>query len=132
MTPEEKHIVRSLIAVAWADGHVAAPEEGVIDGFLGLYDATEEEEQELKEYAKEPRTLDDIPFDELDEEGREILLSNAALLSAADGETSDSERELLKQLVERLGFGEEASDRIIKSARDGAIAAGNRLLLDDA
>lgn len=130
MTPEEKNIVRSLIAVAWADGEVAAPEEGVIDGFLGLYDASDEEEAELKEFAKERKTLDDVPFDELDDEGKEILLSNAALLSAADGKTSDSEQKLLDELVKRLQLDAAQAKRIIASARDGAIAVGNRLLED--
>ncbi|MCA9647839.1 MAG: TerB family tellurite resistance protein [Polyangiaceae bacterium] len=130
MTPEEKNIVRSLIAVAWADGEVAAPEEGVIDGFLGLYDASDEEEAELKEFAKERKTLDDVPFDELDDEGKEILLSNAALLSAADGKTSESEQKLLDELVKRLKLNEAEAKRIIASARDGAIAVGNRLLED--
>lgn len=130
MTPEEKNIVKSLIAVAWADGQVEAPEESVIEGFLGLYDATAEEEQELKDYAKEKRSLDDIPFDDLDDEGREILLSNAALLSAADGETSESEQVLLEQIINRIGFEAERAQRIVAGARDGAIAVGNRLLAD--
>ncbi|MCA9629167.1 MAG: TerB family tellurite resistance protein [Myxococcales bacterium] len=130
MTPEEKNIVRSLIAVAWADGQVEAPEEGVIDGFLGLYDASDEEEAELKEFAKERKTLEDVPFDELDDEGKEILLSNAALLSAADGKTSESEQELLDELVKRLELDAAEAKRIIASARDGAIAVGNRLLED--
>lgn len=131
MTPAEKNIVRSLIAVAWADGVVEAPEEGVIDGFLGLYDASDEEEAELKEYAKEQRSLDDVPFDELDDEGKEILLSNAALLSASDGETSDSEKAMLDELVKRLGFSDKDAKRIIKSSQDGAIAVGSRLLVPE-
>lgn len=131
MSPEEKTIVRSLIAVAWADGKVEAPEEGVIQGFLGLYDASEEEEQELLDYAKEKRTLDDIPLGDLDDEGKEILLSNAALLSAADGTTSEDEQKLINRLKKLLGFKEGEAQRIIKSARDGAISVGNRLLEDD-
>ncbi len=131
MTPAEKNIVRSLIAVAWADGVVEAPEEGVIEGFLGLYDASDEEEAELKEYAKQTRSLDDVPFDELDDEGKEILLSNAALLSASDGTTSDSEKVMLDELVKRLGFSDKDAKRIIKSSQDGAIAVGSRLLIPE-
>lgn len=130
MSPEEKTIVKSLIAVAWADGTVEAPEEGVIEGFLGLYDATEEEEQELLDYAKQKRTLEDIPLDQLDDEGKEVLLSNAALLSAADGETSASEKQLLERLVELLGMTPEQAKPIIDGARDGAIAVSSRLLED--
>ena len=31
MTPSEKNIVKSLVAVAWADGTVKEPEAGMID-----------------------------------------------------------------------------------------------------
>ena len=64
------------------------------------------------------------------DEGKEILLSNAALLSAADGKTSESEQELLDELVKRLELDAAEAKRIIASARDGAIAVGNRLLED--
>jgi hypothetical protein len=79
MTPGEKNIVRSLVAVAWADGKLEAPESGVIEGLLCGFDATPEEEQEILEYAKTRRTFEnDIPLAELDREDRERLLANAA------------------------------------------------------
>ena len=34
MTPSEKNIVKCLVALAWADGKVRAPESGVIEGLL--------------------------------------------------------------------------------------------------
>ena len=58
MTPSERNIVKSLIAVAWADGKLEQPESGVIEGLLCGFDASEDEEAELLEYARTPRTLE--------------------------------------------------------------------------
>jgi len=132
MTPGEKNIVKCLVAVAWADGKVAAPESGVIEGLLCGFDATADEEQELLEYAKRKRTLSaDAPFNELSPEERELLLANAALLTHADGEQSASEKELLDKLVKLLDFDEEAAAQILESVQDGALNLGSRVLEPD-
>jgi tellurite resistance protein len=131
MTPSEKNIVKSLVAVAWADGKVEQPETHVIEGLLAGFDASEEEEKEIMEYAKERRTLSkDIPLTELDKEDRELLLANAALLTHADGEQSESEKELLDKLIQTLEFGKEEAESILESVRDGALQLGSRALED--
>lgn len=131
MTPAEKNIVKSLVAVAWADGKVEQPEEHVIEGLLAGFDASEEEEEELLEYAKEKRTLEkDVPLDALGKEERELLLANAALLTHADGEQSDSEKELLDRLISMLEFGKEEADAILASVKDGALRLGSNVLED--
>jgi uncharacterized membrane protein YebE (DUF533 family) len=132
MTPAEKNIVKSLIAVAWADGTVDAPEQGVIEGLLSGFDATQAEQDELLEYARTRRTLDvDFPVSELSEEDRELLLGNAALLTHADGDQSESEKVLLDKLVAMLGFGPDKTQEILTSVSDGALRLGSRVLLDD-
>jgi uncharacterized tellurite resistance protein B-like protein len=132
MTPGEKNIVKCLVAVAWADGKVAAPESGVIEGLLCGFDASEEEERELLDYAKQKRTLSaDAPLKALSQEERELLLANAALLTHADGEQSDSEKELLNKLVAMLEFDEEAASEILESVQDGALSLGSRVLEPD-
>ena len=132
MTPGEKNIVKCLVAVAWADGKVAAPESGVIEGLLCGFDASEEEERELLDYAKQKRTLTaDAPLKELTQEERELLLANAALLTHADGEQSDSEKELLNKLVALLEFDEESAGEILESVQDGALSLGSRVLEPD-
>lgn len=131
MTPSEKNIVKSLVAVAWADGKVEGPEEDVIEGLLAGFDASEEEEKEIREYAKESRTLDkDIPLSDLSKEDRELLLANAALLTHADGEQSDSEKELLDKLVKILEFDAAEATDILDSVRDGALRLGSNILED--
>lgn len=129
MTPSERNIVKSLIAVAWADGKLEQPESGVIEGLLCGFDATSAEEAELLEYARTPRSLEaDIPLDKLSEEDRELLLANAALLAHADGEESSAEQALVKKLSGLLGFDAERAREIIKSAGDGALNLSSRSL----
>lgn len=125
MTPGEKNIVKCLVAVAWADGRLDAPESGVIEGLLCGFDASEAEERELLDYAKHKRTLSvDAPLTELASEDREMLLANAALLTHADGEQSAAERELLSKLASLLGFDGATAGQIFQSARDGALPGG--------
>ena len=120
MTPNEKSIVKGLVAVAWADGSVEAPEAGVFEGLLFAFDATDEEEAEILEYAKTRRTLQDIPLDALSADDRALLLGNAALLICADGVETDAERTLLRDLTRLLEIGGPEADKIISGARAGA------------
>jgi uncharacterized tellurite resistance protein B-like protein len=129
MTPGEKNVLKSLVAVAWTDGQLADGEFGVIEGLLAGFDATEEEEAEILEYAKTPRTLeDDIPLNELDDEDRELLLSNAALLTHADGEQSEGELRVIDELGELLGFSSDEAAEIIEATRDGVLNLGTKPL----
>ncbi len=122
MTPGEKNIVRSLVAVAWADGKIEAPESGVIEGLLCGFDASPEEEKEILDYAKVRRTFEnDIPVRDLSREDRELLLANAALLTHADGEQSPEEQVLIDKLVAILGFSAQEAQEILASASDGAL-----------
>ncbi|HVJ22151.1 MAG TPA: TerB family tellurite resistance protein [Polyangiaceae bacterium] len=129
MTPGEKNIVKSLVAVAWADGKVEAPEANVIEGLLAGFDATPAEEQEILDYAKSKRTFaNDIPVAELSLEDKELLLANAALLTHADGDQSPEEKALLTRLSATLGFSAEQAQAILDSAGDGALQLSPRSL----
>lgn len=129
MTPSEKNVVLSLVAVAWADGKVAAPEAGVIEGMLCGFDASEEEEREILQYAKQKRTLaDDAPIRELSREDRELLLANAALLTHADGEQSEAEQALLRKLIALLEISDADARQILDSVQDGALTLSAKSL----
>jgi tellurite resistance protein len=129
MTPAERNIVKSLIAVAWADGQMESAEASVVEGLLVGFDATEEEEQELLEWAKTPRSLDkDLPLDELTSEDRELLLANAALLTLADGKQTADETKALGQLVVLLKIDTTEAKTIIASAADGLLSLSSRSL----
>lgn len=120
MTSREKAIVQALIAVAWADGSVGGPEEGVVEGLLAGFDASDEEEAELLAWAKTERTLGDVNIAGLEEDDRELLLSNAALLVSADGTETDEERAVLNKLAAILHLDAEQAREIVRSTRGRA------------
>jgi uncharacterized tellurite resistance protein B-like protein len=121
MTPSEKNIVKSLVAVAWADGTVKEAEVGMIDSLLWAFGASDEDEAEVREYAKKKRTIkDDVPLDQLSGDDRELLLAHAALLTHADGKQTKAEEKLLKDLADHLGIGAADMKRIADEARDRA------------
>lgn len=121
MTPSEKNIAKSLVAVAWADGTVKEPEVGMIDSLLWAFGASDEDEAEIKEFAKKKRTIkDDVPIDDLVPADRELLLAHAALLTHADGKQTKAEEKLLKDLSEHLGFSAAEARPIIEHAKERA------------
>lgn len=124
MTDNDRKVLQALIAVAWADGQMEESESTVIDGLLAGFDASDEEEEQLREYARTPRTVDDIDVVGLTEEDKELLLGNAALLTHADGEQSTAERLLLGKLSTILGFDHPRAFDIIESVRGGALDHG--------
>jgi tellurite resistance protein len=129
MTPGEKNVVKSLVAVAWADGKLERGESGVIEGLLAGFDATEDEEREILEYAKTRRTLEsDLPLRDLGREDRELLLSNAALLTHADGIQSESEKRALERVIQLLGFAPDEAQQLIDIAKEGALNLGTKPL----
>ncbi|HEX6276644.1 MAG TPA: TerB family tellurite resistance protein [Polyangiaceae bacterium] len=128
MMPVEKTILKSLVAVAWADGALAEPESGMIDSLLWAFGASEDEEREIREFAKKKRTVKgDVVARALDPESRELLLSHAALLTHADGKQTPAEAKLLKSLAEHLEFSEADTKRIVDHARERAAKLAERL-----
>ena len=121
MTPVEKTIVKSLVAVAWADGSLAEPESGMIDSLLWAFGASDEDESEIREFAKKKRTIKgDIVAKALDQAGRELLFSHAALLTHADGKQTPAEAKLLKSLAEHLEFSDADAASVIATAKERA------------
>ncbi|HEU4533438.1 MAG TPA: hypothetical protein VFS00_04945, partial [Polyangiaceae bacterium] len=62
MHAQDLAIVKSLVAVAWADGRVTTDEHDVINALLQAYNASPAETDLVRDYAAEPRSLDDIPL----------------------------------------------------------------------
>jgi uncharacterized tellurite resistance protein B-like protein len=128
MTPSEKNIVKSLVAVAWADGTVKEPEQGLIDGLLWAFGASDEDETEIREYAKKKRTIEqDVPLEALSSSDRELCLAHAALLTHADGKQTKAEEKVLSKLVEKLEIGADDAKTIIASARERAQKLAQKL-----
>lgn len=130
MTPQDLRILKSLVAVAWADGRFAKSESNVLEGLLNAFGASDAESAELREWAKRSRSLDDVPVDELTKEDREVLLGNAAVMSGADGKRTKEEDKVLELLATKLGLTDSEVEKILESAKDGALQLGTRGLED--
>jgi tellurite resistance protein len=102
MHEQDTAILKSLVSVAWADGRVSVEEQEVLEALLQAFEATPEEADRIRDYAKAPRTLADIPLAELSADDRRILLQHAVLLTFIDGEQSPEERALLDELCDKL------------------------------
>ena len=120
MHEQDIAIVKSLVSVAWADGRFADEEHEVIEALLQAFSASEAEALEVREYAKTPRTLEDIPLTELSNDDRRALLQHAVLLTFIDGEHGDAERRLLAALCERLRIAPEEASTIVAAAEGRA------------
>lgn len=113
-------ILKGLVSVAWADGRVAEEELEVIEALLDAFEATPSEAAEVREYAKKPKTLDDVPLTDLSHDDRRVLLQHAVLLTYIDGEQHETEKKLLEGLCERLRIPSLEAKGIIESASERA------------
>jgi uncharacterized tellurite resistance protein B-like protein len=120
MNEEEFAIVRGLVPVAWADGSFAEKEKEMLEALLEAYGANEAQKRELREYAKEKRTLDDINLQDLSAGDRRVLLQCAVLLSFADGEQHVSESKLLGELATKLRIPDDEAQHVIADAETRA------------
>jgi tellurite resistance protein len=113
-------MLRSLVALAWADGHFASEEGEVIEAMISTFGLSAADAAKVREFAKTPRGLDDVPVTELSEEERRVLLQHAVILSYIDGSQSERELDILDELVDRLGIPEKEADALIAEANTRA------------
>jgi prepilin-type processing-associated H-X9-DG protein len=102
MQAQNLAVVKGLVSVAWADGHVTAEETEVLEALLEAFHAMPSEAHELRKFATTPRSLADVPVHELGYAARRQLLQHAVLISYVDGKQDEKERDLLTQLVTLL------------------------------
>lgn len=102
MHEQDVAIVKGLVAVAWADGHVSKEETEIIDGLLEAFRASPSEAREIRLYAQTARTLEDVPLTDLSYDDRRVLLHHAVLLTLLDGEQREQEKRLIDELCLRL------------------------------
>ena len=117
-------MVKSLVAVAWADGRVEDEENEVIEALLAAFEITGDDAEALREYAKTKRSLDEIPLTDLSATDRRMLLQHAVILTYVDGEQTADEQALLQDLVARLRVPAEEAAELIAAAE----ARAKRLL----
>ena len=120
MHEQDRAILKSLVSVAWADGRVSAEETEVLEALLQAFQASAEESAELREYAKTPRALADIPLSDLSADDRRLLLQHAVLITFIDGRQSPEEKTLLADLCTKLRIPAEEATGLLDSAGDRA------------
>jgi uncharacterized tellurite resistance protein B-like protein len=124
MHEQNMAIVKSLVSVAWADGVFADEEKEMVEALIAAFEANEDEAKDIRAYAAEKKTLDDIPLTELSSDDRRLLLQHAVLLTYVDGEQQESERNFIGALCDKLRIpGDEA-----KGLVDAAEARAKRFL----
>jgi len=120
MQDEEFAVVRGLVPVAWADGTFADKEREMLEALLEAYGATDAQKTQLRDYAKEKRTLDDIDLQELSAGDRRVLLQTAVLLTYADGNQDAAESAFLGELAKKLRIPDDEAKAVIASADERA------------
>ncbi|MEO7034883.1 MAG: hypothetical protein ABI548_13320 [Polyangiaceae bacterium] len=113
-------ILKGLVSVAWADGHLAGEEKEVIEALLQAFDATPSEAHEIRLFAREPKKLADVPLHDLSADARRLLLQHAVLLSYVDGEQDISEKKIIDELCEVLRIPGVESKGLVAAAEDRA------------
>ena len=120
MHEQDGAILKSLVSVAWADGRVSAEETELLEALLQAFEATQEEAAALREYAKTPRSLADIPLTDLSADDRRILLQHAVLITFIDNEQTAEEKALLSQLCEKLRIPADEATSLLGAAEGRA------------
>ena len=116
MHDQDLAIVKGLVSVAWADGKMAGQEREVIEALLQAFRATPSEMTEIRAYAEKPRTIDDIPINDLSHGDRRVLLQHAVLVAFVDGERDGKEITLIDELCKRLRIPDVEARGIVDAA----------------
>jgi uncharacterized membrane protein YebE (DUF533 family) len=120
MKLEDMAIVKSLVSVAWADGEFHDKEKEMVDALISAFDANEAEAEQIRLYAAEKRTLDDVPVDDLAAGDRRVLLQHAVLLTYVDKDQHESEKQYLDALCKKLSIPDEEAREITSAAESRA------------
>lgn len=120
MEDYQEAMLKSLVAVAWADGRVEAEEQEVIEALLSAFEVSGNDADTIREYAKTPRTMDDVPVSDLSAADRRALIQHAVILTYIDGHQSDEEKVVLAELVKKVRVPEDEAKSILAAAEDRA------------
>jgi uncharacterized tellurite resistance protein B-like protein len=124
LSPEKKTILQLLVALAWADGHVDEEEMDIVNALSDAFNTSKEESEEIAQWAKTKRSLDDVNIDNLEQSDKILALQYGVLLTYIDGEQSAGEKEMLNGLIKKFNM----KDEEIKPVLDSANAFAKSLL----
>jgi uncharacterized membrane protein YebE (DUF533 family) len=120
MKSEDMAIVKSLVSVAWADGEFHDKEREMVDALIAAFEANDAEAEQIRTFAADQRTLEDVPVADLSAGDRRVLLQHAVLLTFVDKEQHESEKKYLDALRKRLEIPDEEAAAITSAAEDRA------------
>ncbi|HJL18354.1 MAG TPA: TerB family tellurite resistance protein [Sandaracinaceae bacterium LLY-WYZ-13_1] len=120
MQEHQEAMVKSLVAVAWADGRMDGEETEVIEALLSAFEIEGDDAESIRQFAKEPKALDDVPLTELSASDRRLLLQHAVILTYIDGTQSEDEVKVLEQLVDRLRIPETEAKVLLEASEQRA------------
>ena len=116
MQEHQEAMLKSLVAVAWADGRMEGEEHEVIEALLSAFEVMGEDADKIRDFAKTPRTLADVPLTDLGADDRRVLLQHAIILTFIDGHQSDEEKKLIADLVVQLRLPADEAKELLEAA----------------
>lgn len=116
MQEYQEAMLKSLVAVAWADGRMEGEEHEVIEALISAFEVQGEDAETIREFAKTPRTLADVPLTDLGADDRRVLLQHALILTYIDGHQSDEEKKIIDELVTTLRLPADEAKEILEVA----------------
>src|SRR5688500_15816394 len=120
MEDYQEAMLKSLVAVAWADGRVDGEESEVIEALLSSFEVKGADADTIREYAKTHRSLDDVPLTDLSAADRRTLLQHAVILTYIDGEQSEKEKHVIDDLVQKLRIPADEAEELLTVANERA------------
>jgi len=120
MREEDMAIMKSLVSVAWADGTFADTEKEMVDALIAAFEATEEEAKEIREYAAQKRSIEDMPVFDLNPNDRRVLLQHAVLLTYVDGTQHEAEKAFIGDMCKTLEIPDQEAHALIGLAEERA------------
>ena len=112
----KKKLLKLLVTLAWADGRVEEAEMEVVEAMLDAFGADQAGGDEIRAWAKVPRSLDDLDTSGLTQDDLELVLYQAVLLTFIDGEQTAEEVALLDDFISRLGLDKQRADAVLGRA----------------
>lgn len=116
MQDSQEAMVKSLVAVAWADGKMDDEETEVIEALISAFELEGDDAATIRDFAKTPRTLADVPLTDLSAADRRLLLQHAVILTYVDGEQSEQEKQILQAMVHGMRIPSEEANELITRA----------------
>ncbi|MFS8066464.1 MAG: TerB family tellurite resistance protein [Byssovorax sp.] len=120
MHDENMAIVKSLVSVAWADGVYAAEEREMVEALIAAFNANDDEAKQIRDYAADKKTIDDVPVSDLSADDRRVLVQHAVLLTFVDGKQDEVEKAFIGTLCEKLRIPGDEAKGLVEAAEGRA------------